>query len=751
MGSLRSARTGTIVVGLLLVTISVSLAQLMSAPMNPEYRQALGDSVGGPALDAEGHALGFIPPPFKLPIAAGLAQDWEPVGAPATYDLRNTSGKVPPVRNQGSCGSCWAFATYGSLETYLRPGDTTDLSENHLRSNHGWDYGSCSGGHHYMSAAYLSRWAGPVLESEDPYTPTEPTDPASPTLAPNKHVQEVLFLAGDAATIKNAIMNYGAAYVSYYSTSTYYYSGPGGTAYYCPSATTTSHAVSIIGWDDGFAKTNFKPGTQPTSDGAWLVRNSWGSGWGDSGYFWCSYQDAKMASSYAAVFNSAEPIANYDNNYQYDPLGNVSSLNCPYAANVFTASGDETLRAVSFYTEEPGASYTVRVYKNPSPVPAGGSVASTVSGSFTHAGYHTVPLSTPVGLSSGDTFSVSVYITGGGTYPSAVEYAYAGVTSGATASAGQSYYSFSGTSWGDLTTAWNSTANFCIKAFTTDNNPAPTVTEIDPISAPNTASIGVTITGTGFLDGATAALQKAGETDIGGTSLTVVNDQQITCDFDITGATVGLWDVTVTNTDAQSGTLPDGFEVLAGDVSCPDITQWSVAATHTGSGELLSPIADGYVEPRVGVVSCLVLNFDEPLDGATFTPSCVSIIGVTNGDQSSLVASVALEGDGSVARVTLSGVLPQPDRYTVTISDAVKDPAGNALGGDRDIKFGVLHGDTNGNGVVDIGDMLAVRGRFGTTVGVGACRYDVNCNGTIDIGDMLAVRAHFGSSLPAEP
>jgi len=112
---------------------------------------------------------------------------------------------------------------------------------------------------------------------------------------------------------------------------------------------------------------------------------------------------------------------------------------------------------------------------------------------------------------------------------------------------------------------------------------------------------------------------------------------------------------------------------------------------------------------------------------------------------------VVLEGDGSIARITLTGTLPEPDRYTVTISDAVCDPAGNGLGGDRDVAFIALHGDANGNENVDIGDMLAVRGRFGQPVDETTCRYDVNGNGTIDIGDMLAVRARFGHSPPPAP
>ncbi len=279
---------------------------------------------------------------------------------------------------------------------------------------------------------------------------------------------------------------------------------------------------------------------------------------------------------------------------------------------------------------------------------------------------------------------------------------------------------------------------------------APTVTSITPFSGLNTETVSITdLEGTGFGTGATVKLEKSGETAISGSSVTVVDSTQITCQFDLTGAAVGLWDVTVTNPDGQSATLADGFEVQAGDISPPDIVGWEISAVHGGVGELRTVISDGAVESRIIAVDCLVVHFDEPLDAATFTPSAVSIVGITNGDQSALVSSVVLEGDGSTARITLSGTLPEPDRYTVTISTAVCDLAGNPLGGDRDVEMICLHGDANGDGTVDIGDRLAVQARYGLTVDETSCRYDVNGNGTIDIGDTLAVQARYGHKAPA--
>ena len=61
-----------------------------------------------------------------------------PLSLPSYYDLRD-EGRVTPVGDQQQCGCCWAFATYASQESYLRPGETLDFSENNLKNLHGFD------------------------------------------------------------------------------------------------------------------------------------------------------------------------------------------------------------------------------------------------------------------------------------------------------------------------------------------------------------------------------------------------------------------------------------------------------------------------------------------------------------------------------------------------------------------------------------------------------------------------------------
>jgi hypothetical protein len=237
-------------------------------------------------------------------------------------------------------------------------------------------------------------------------------------------------------------------------------------AYYYNGASNTNHEVLVVGWNDNYPAANFA--TAPPGNGAFLVKNSWGAGWGDSGYFWASYYDTKFGyGNYAAAFNGVQDTTNFAAVYQYDPLGDcrelgASSSTC-WFANVFTAQSTASLSAVGFYTVTPNTTYEVY---------AGASLASKTlctSGAIPTMGYHTVSLPTPLPVSGGSQFVACVKVSSPGTtWPVAFEAPYAGYSSSASADPGQSYVSTNGSAWSDLTTLSGFTeANVCLKAYVT--------------------------------------------------------------------------------------------------------------------------------------------------------------------------------------------------------------------------------------------------------------------------------------------
>jgi C1A family cysteine protease len=494
--------------GLLLLTAALAILSMLPcmaqadsepvlAPANSAFTNYMDDSYNRIISAAEsGYVGGLVPEPIDLSrVRPPIYNSMATVASPLTYDLR-TLGKLTPIRDQGACGSCWDFAATGSLESSLMPAESLDFSENNLKNLAGFAYGCCSGGNRSMSTAYFARWGGAIAESDDRYNTSNCTSPLG--LTPIKHVQDVIFVPNrssslDNEAIKQAVMTYGAVYTTYFHSDTYNNSAT--ASYYMPSITQPNHAVCIVGWDDNYSSSKFL--VTPPGNGAFLIRNSWGTWWGMSGYFWMSYYDANLGMTENAVYLGS-PNTNYGQVYQYDPLGWTSSTgygsNTAWFANVFTATSTSAVAAASWYTPSANSTYTLYVYTDPvsGPINSAGP-AGSVSGTLATAGYHTVQLSSAVPITAGQKFSVVVRMTSPGySYPICLETMQSGYTPTATASAGQSYISSSGSSWTDLT-SYYANANVCLKAFTSGSGtpppPTPGVLSVTPAA-------GLTATGT---------------------------------------------------------------------------------------------------------------------------------------------------------------------------------------------------------------------------------------------------------------
>jgi cathepsin L len=206
----------------------------------------------------------------------------------ASFDWRSL-GKVTPVKDQGGCGSCWDFAAMAAYESayLIRNNVTTDTSEQHVLDCSG--AGTCGGG-----------WYGPVwdwmethgvtTEASLPYTATDHVCPSGIS-GSYKDVTWGYVGSGSSVPsvdqIKQALCDHGPLAVAMMATSLF--QAYTGGVFNEPGVSGINHAVTIVGWDD--------------SKQAWLVKNSWGTGWGMSGYFWIHYGSNNIG--YAAAWVQA--------------------------------------------------------------------------------------------------------------------------------------------------------------------------------------------------------------------------------------------------------------------------------------------------------------------------------------------------------------------------------------------------------------------------------------------------------------
>ena len=205
-----------------------------------------------------------------------------------------------------------------------------------------------------------------------------------------------------------------------------YYVNESNATLYNYGTASFNHAITLVGWDDSYSRTNFgySDWYRPSNDGAWLLRNSWGTGAGKKGYYWVSYEDYALNSYFAQAYAyKMGKSDNYDNVYQYDGTAydGSSSVNSGGSiANVFTATGNkakgagEKLQAVGFQLQDVNVDYKVQIYLNPksgNPTSGRPVLASPVTGHTKHEGYYTVKLPNPVVIPEGTKYAVVVTLS----------------------------------------------------------------------------------------------------------------------------------------------------------------------------------------------------------------------------------------------------------------------------------------------------------------------------------------------------
>ena len=434
---------------------------------------------------------------------------------PLSYNANyNDLDYVTPAKSQGNFGLCWAFATIAcaeadAIKNHSAPNDL-DLSEWHLayfayqgeRANTGDSVSPVDGvnyyevgGYDYLSACVLSSWVGLADESVAPYSVLE--EDRTATLPQDKmddssyYIKNVLMydVKEQPDLVKKAIMQYGAVAVSY-NASTSYLNSLTYSQYCSNTSLVANHEVVIVGWDDDYSRNNFKFMNRPSSNGAWLVRNSWGANWGLNGYFWLSYEDVTLTGG--TVFDVV-PNTEYDYNYQHDGGVSQSYMDnasfCSPVANVFTANGEEVIEGVGVATldgvgdakfDDDGIPYSLKIYVNPNSLPTGNvgfeftNLVHEQEGVFLAEGFSTIDLTKDVYLKEGDVFvavidtdayiacdmtsEIKAYDANGNLLTLA--------NSNATCAPGQSYYTNSNGVWRDAGVRASYPFNVRVKVFT---------------------------------------------------------------------------------------------------------------------------------------------------------------------------------------------------------------------------------------------------------------------------------------------
>lgn len=330
---------------------------------------------------------------------------------PGAFDLRNT-GRLGKIKKQPARG-CWAAASVSSLESVVRSSGygRPDFSEKNLYLFHGFDSTRTGYGNHYMATAYFTRGGGPCLKGSRCDT-LKCSKADVPFL-----VTEAIYLPGDPVIIKRSLMHCGAVYTMMNYTESIF---DDSTHIYCyPLNKKINHVVNITGWDDNF--------DVPGGKGAWIIQNSRGVEYADSGFFHLCYRDASIL-EYNALWtewmdndNNVE-ILYYDTCGSYDSYGFKDTVACGLVK--FTPDQDLDIIMLGFFLNNPQTEVTAKIYTrfDTATRTLDGLAFSSERYKFNYPGYYNIKLNKALAMKGSEDFFVEMrFISPGVEKPLPVE------------------------------------------------------------------------------------------------------------------------------------------------------------------------------------------------------------------------------------------------------------------------------------------------------------------------------------------
>lgn len=443
------------------------------------------------------------------------------------------------VEHQGSTTECWAFSLIKSMETNIaistQSRDLKNFSERHMdyatsktfldgTNQNAFNREIGSGGIPIYGLAYLTNGQGAVLEEQMPFQNNEnrvnlseinkPVDTrvSDYVILPSINKKYERMAGGNTASvryykssgeeysqedlykarqmIKEHIIKNGAITTMTAGNHSEFYNNSNAfkaSAYNCNVTTKVrDHAITIVGWDDNYSKDNFAEGAKPSTDGAYIILNTYGTESFDNGYLYVSYEDFFIEDELYGICETSN--INYDKLYQHDFYGGIyqigsGSQNTGYYATIFEKDNtqDEYLHSVGITL----ADYAkVEIYVNPS----GDSVTKealklVAAPTTTYApGYHTINFDEIKVY--GKEFTVVVKQTSdSGQFYFSIETSLDGTGYANVKSSKLSYYSLDGEKWRNLQDTKISginlvNADVCIKAFTNEESSNPDTPDV---------------------------------------------------------------------------------------------------------------------------------------------------------------------------------------------------------------------------------------------------------------------------------